>query len=208
MNIRNAPARAIKVDRLLSDTAANGGLAPVDLDAPSGATRTSPEPIRSPGLLMLLRRLAQLGVRLRRARAGGGLLALSYDEPWALDVAKRSNDVAERIVDRRLLNEARGRRASGRKSRHSRHLRARNVWEGRPGRIVVAPPIPRTPPADSPRSQYRVGRRLENLRDFLLPENWDAEKARLTALGAPAPLYRDQRGPARSPARSSAPKIC
>ncbi len=41
----------------------------------------------------------------------------------------------------------------------------------------------------------RVDQRLENLRDFVLPPNWDAEKARLTALGVTGPLYRGQRGP-------------
>lgn len=37
--------------------------------------------------------------------------------------------------------------------------------------------------------------RLENLRDFMLPENWEEEKRRLTLLGKKAPRYRQQRGP-------------
>jgi len=43
----------------------------------------------------------------------------------------------------------------------------------------------------------RVSERLEptRLRRFLLPENWEEEKARLCALGASPPLYRGQRGP-------------
>jgi uroporphyrinogen decarboxylase len=41
----------------------------------------------------------------------------------------------------------------------------------------------------------RVEARLENLRDFLLPENWDEEKERLQNRLAPPPRYRHQRGP-------------
>ena len=41
----------------------------------------------------------------------------------------------------------------------------------------------------------RVEKRLENLREFMLPENWESEKARLKAKGVKAPLYRWQRGP-------------
>ncbi|MBN2713219.1 MAG: hypothetical protein JXR97_12435, partial [Planctomycetes bacterium] len=41
----------------------------------------------------------------------------------------------------------------------------------------------------------RVEKRIENLRDFVLPENWEEEKARLTAMGVKPPLYRGQRGP-------------
>jgi len=41
----------------------------------------------------------------------------------------------------------------------------------------------------------RVERRLENLRDFILPPTWAAEKDRLMKLGIKPPLYRWQRGP-------------
>jgi uroporphyrinogen decarboxylase len=41
----------------------------------------------------------------------------------------------------------------------------------------------------------RVEARLEAIREFLLPPEWDAEKRRLVELGVPPPLYRGQRGP-------------
>jgi uroporphyrinogen decarboxylase len=41
----------------------------------------------------------------------------------------------------------------------------------------------------------RVEKRLERLRDFLLPDGWDKEKARLNGLGEVSPVYRHQRGP-------------
>ena len=41
----------------------------------------------------------------------------------------------------------------------------------------------------------RVERRLEDLTGFILPDNWQEEKDRLTSLGENVPLYRGQRGP-------------
>jgi uroporphyrinogen decarboxylase len=41
----------------------------------------------------------------------------------------------------------------------------------------------------------RVEKRLENLREFVLPEDWDSEKERLTKLGVAPPLFRSLRGP-------------
>ncbi len=41
----------------------------------------------------------------------------------------------------------------------------------------------------------RVDRRLENLRDFMLPPSWDERRDELLARGVSPPLYRHQRGP-------------
>jgi uroporphyrinogen decarboxylase len=41
----------------------------------------------------------------------------------------------------------------------------------------------------------RVESRLHNLREYVLPDNWEAEKDRLMKLGIKPPLYRGQRGP-------------
>ncbi len=41
----------------------------------------------------------------------------------------------------------------------------------------------------------RVEARCDHLRNFILPENWQAEKDRLMTLGVKPPLYRHQRGP-------------
>ena len=186
-----------KVDRLLSDTAANGGLAPVDLDAfwrDQDIARADPFSPDCPQCCFG----ASLNWECVYAELGleEDYWRYHHDEPWALDVAKRYNDVAERIVDRRLLNEKPRDPARVWPEVKALHdiFEARNVWEGGPAGSWWLHQSANTP-GELAALLDRVERRLENLRDFLLPENWDAEKARLTALGAPAPLYRGQRGP-------------
>ena len=51
--------------------------------------------------------------------------------------------------------------------------------------------------ADTPDELRALLDRVDSrdVRSFILPDNWDAEKARLTALGVKPPLYRHQRGP-------------
>lgn len=184
-----------KVDRLLADTAANGGLAPVDLDAfwrDQDIARADPFSPDCPqccfgASLNWECVYAELGLKEDYWR-------YQHDEPWALDVAKRYNDVAEKIVGRRLLNEKPRDPARVWPEVKALHdiFEARNVWEGGPAGSWWLHQSANTP-GELAALLDRVERRLENLRDFLLPENWDAEKARLTALGAPAPLYRGQR---------------
>ncbi len=71
---------------------------------------------------------------------------------------------------------------------------AENVWEGgKSGSWWLKQSA--TTPEELSALLTRVEERLPNLRDFILPENWDAEKARLIALGRPVPRYRGQRGP-------------
>ncbi len=50
---------------------------------------------------------------------------------------------------------------------------------------------------DSPQELERLLDRVEarDVREFILPDNWDSEKERLTGIGVPPPLYRHQRGP-------------
>ena len=118
---------------------------------------------------------------------------LYHDNAWECALSKRYNDISEQIVGRRLLCETP--RDPDRIWPETKRLHdifeAENVWHSESYWIMQS--------AHSPQELSalldRVEKRLENLRDFILPENWDEEKARLTALGEKVPLYR---GAARS----------
>lgn len=185
------------VDRLLQDTRKAGGLAPVDLDRfwkDNEAACADP-----------------FGADIPQCAFGAACtwecvfdelgLPVDYrryqtDTAWALDVARRYNDRAERIVGRRLLNETP--RDPLRQWPPVKELydvfEAKNEWEGGAAGSWWLKQSANTPD-ELARLLDRVERRLERLRDFLLPPNWEAEKARLRAMGVPPPLYRGQRGP-------------
>lgn len=185
------------VDRLLKDTEANNGLAPVDLasfwqdQAIAGANPFGRDiPQCSFGASLNWECVfAELGLEEDYRR-------FQNDEAWALDVSKRYNDLSEKIVGRRLLNEKP--KDPSRAWPETKQLydifEAHNVWEGGPSGSWWLHASANTP--EELRALLdRVDVRLENLRAFVLPENWDVEKARLTALGASVPMYRGQRGP-------------
>jgi uroporphyrinogen decarboxylase len=192
----NAETRR-KVDRLLEDTRKAGGLAPVDLerfwrDNETAAARPFGRDIPQCAFGASLTRecvFAELGLPedYRRQEA---------DEAWALELNRRYNDRAERIVGRRLLGETPGDPSRRRPAVKGLHdiFEARNEWEGGPAGSWWLKQSARAP-AELARLLDRVEKRLERLRDFLLPEHWEEEKRRLDALGVPPLLYRHQRGP-------------
>jgi uroporphyrinogen decarboxylase len=191
------PAVRRNVDTLVAETHAANGLAPVDLEA---FWRDNAKAQANP-----------FGRDIPQCAFGANLTwecvydelgidedywRFHDDEPWALEVSKRYNDIAERIVGRRLLNEKPRdpSRAWPRVKELFDIFEARNVWEGGPKGSWWLHESAHS--IEELRALLdRVEKRLENLREFLLPENWDAEKARLTALGGKVPLYRGQRGP-------------
>lgn len=193
-----APAHRTLVDRLLADTAANGGLAPVDLEAfwrdqaiaaqdPFGAQIPQ---IPYGAVCNWECAFDELGEEQDWQR-------FLYDDPdWAMDLSRRYNDLAERIVGRRLLPESRPVRTRARPAVKELHdmFEAQNVWEGgKSGSWWLRSSA--STPAELSALLDRVEGRIEHLRDFLLPENWDEEKRRLLDAGHRLPLYRGQRGP-------------
>ena len=116
-----------------------------------------------------------------------------HDEPWRLGLNKAYNDKSEKIVGRRLLDEKPSDPSLKWPDRKTLAdvFEAKNEWHGWSWWLQKS--------AHSPDELSalldRVEKRLEQLRDFLLPENWDTEKARLLARGTKPPLYRSQRGP-------------
>jgi uroporphyrinogen decarboxylase len=118
---------------------------------------------------------------------------MTHDDEYRIALARRYNDKAEKIVGRRLLDE------------HTSHsdlrwpeikglhdiFEAENRWHGESYWLTQSA----STPADLAALLDRVEQRLENLRVFILPQDWDQAKARITGLGGKVPRYRGQRGP-------------
>jgi uroporphyrinogen decarboxylase len=187
-----------KTDSLLRDTKANGGLAPLDIKKFwEDQKKASADPFGAdiPQCLFGASLTAEcvfdeLGVERDDWRFFYG------DDGWGQELSKRYNDLAERIVGLRLLNEK-----PADKSLEWPKIKglndifeAENVWEGGAAGSWWLKQSANSPEELSALLD-RVERRLDNLRDFLLPENWESEKKRLTGLGLKVPLYRGQRGP-------------
>jgi len=179
---------------LVAETKANDGLAPVDLDRfyedqqKAGADPFGKDlPQCALGIWMSGECVYdELGVEEDFWR-------YAHDEEWRLSLNKAYNDKSEKILNKRLLGETPGdptRRYPGHKGLHDL-FEAKNIWSDQSWWLQ-----------QSAHSEVelsalldRVETRLENLREFMLPEDWDEEKERLMALGVNPPLYRGQRGP-------------
>lgn len=178
----------------MAQTQANGGLAPVELDRywadhdKAGADLWAADmPQCGNGVVLNWECVFdELGVAEDHWRYW-------HDPAWRLELNRAYNDKAETIVGRRLLNEQP--EEPDRKWPEVKTLadvfEAKNVWQGNSWWLHQS-----AHGEDELRSLLdRVEKRLENLREFLLPPNWGAEKQRLQKLGVKPPLYRNQRGP-------------
>ena len=184
-----------KVDSLLAQTRAAGGLAPVDVErfwADQEAAKADPfgKGIPQVPLGAICNwecAFDELGLEQDWQR-------YENDPDWAVGLNIRYNDVSEKIVGRRLLSETKADpnlRWPAVKALHD-VFEGRYVWEGGKAGSWWLMQAANTP--DELRALLdRVDGR--DIRSFILPENWEAEKARLRALGAKCPLYRHQRGP-------------
>jgi len=184
-----APARG-----LLDEARLHGGLAPVDLErfwADDAAAQADPFGANIPQVPLGIRMSwecipTELGVEVDTWR-------YLHDEPYALALNKAYNDQAERIVGRRLLNETPADPAARPPAHKALHdvFEARNEWHAGSWWLRQS-----AHDADGLEALLdRVERRLEDLRSFLLPEDWDDQKRRCLAAGGRLPLYRGQRGP-------------
>ncbi len=183
-----------KAQSLLKETRANDGLAPVDLDrfwADQEIAGKDPFGRHIPQVAngVVLNGecvFDELGVREDYWR-------YEHDEAWRLELNKAYNDKAQKIVGRRLHPETRSDPESLWPATRilADIFEAKNVWHDRSWWLMES-----AHNEDELRALLdRVERRLENLREFILPPNWASEKARLTAKGLKVPLYRWQRGP-------------
>lgn len=197
MSVQLQPHHLRLADKLVEKTRLAGGLAPLDLDrfwADEEKARQDPFAADCPQV--------PLGIRMSSECFFAELdepeewYRLLHDEPYRLTLAKRYNDKAEMIVGRRLIPELPG------PPPERQWPAVKGLWEIFEGRNAWE---------EGSKSYWlhsaadtedelaalldRVETRLANLRAFLLPPNWEAEKKRLTALNVPLPLYRGQRGP-------------
>lgn len=183
------------VEELLADTRANGGLAPLDLErfwANQEIARNDPFgdiPQLPLGIMMSGECVYdELGIPEDYWR-------YQHDEAWRVELNRAYNDKAEQIVGRRLLNE----QSSDPAMKWPPIKTLADLFEGKqvwfPGTWGWWLQESAHNEEELAALLDRVDARLENLRAFLLPENWDEEKARLLALGAKPPRYRSQRGP-------------
>ncbi len=118
---------------------------------------------------------------------------LSHDDAFSAALARRYNDQAERIVGRRLLREENAPRRLPAPPIKGLHdiFESENRWEGQSYWLKQSA----ANAGELSALLDRVERRLENLRDFLLPGGWETVKrAHLDAGGKIMP-YRSQRGP-------------
>ena len=184
-----------KVDSLLAETAAAGGLAPVDVErfwADQEAAKADPfgQGIPQPPLGAICNwecAFDELGIEQDWQR-------YENDPDWAVGLNIRYNDVSEKVVGRRLLRQTKPDpllRWPAVKGLHD-VFEGKNIWEGGKSGSWWLKQAANTP--DELRALLdRVDER--DIRSLILPENWEQEKARLRALGVKGPLYRHQRGP-------------
>ncbi|MBI5722855.1 MAG: hypothetical protein HZA50_02770 [Planctomycetes bacterium] len=182
----------LKVQSLMKETRANGGLAPVDPDkfwADQEIARKDPFGRNIPQVAFGASTTSEcvfdeLGVEEDAWR-------YNTDEPWRLSLNKAYNDKAGKIVGRRLLNEKPDDPTSQYPEVKGLHdvFEAKNVWHQGSWWLQQSANT-----EDELKALLdRVERR--DIRSFILPENWAKEKARLMARGIKPRMYRGQRGP-------------
>jgi uroporphyrinogen decarboxylase len=116
-----------------------------------------------------------------------------HDTDFRLSLNKAYNEKALAIVGKKLLRET----APDPDKQYppvkglADIFEAQNVWHDQSWWLQQSADTP----AELAALLDRVDRRLENLRDFLLPPGWDEAKARLMPQGIRPNPYRFQRGP-------------
>jgi uroporphyrinogen decarboxylase len=195
VNVPYRPEHEKLARDLVAETKANDGLAPVDIERfwadqeIAGADPFGDTIPQCPLGMMMSGECVydELGLEEDFWRYG-------HDPEWRLELHRAYNDKSERIVGRRLLNEtppdpnAKG--FPGAKGLHD-IFEAKNVWHAGSWWLQQA--------ADNEDELAalldRVEERLDDLRGFLLPPEWDEQKDELLAAGVSPPRYRGQRGP-------------
>jgi uroporphyrinogen decarboxylase len=115
------------------------------------------------------------------------------DIAYRVGLNKQYNDIAEKIVGRRLLSEV----MPDPKMQYPKVKTLADIFEAQQEWHIWSYWLKQS--ADTPDELEalldRVEKRLENLREFVLPPQWESEKSRLMQAGIKPPLYRGQRGP-------------
>ncbi len=183
-----------RAQELVNRSQAHGGLAPVDLDrfwTDEESATADPWAETCPQV--------PLGIRMGTECAFDEFSVaeewhkLRHDEEYLLPLSRRYNDAAEKIVGRRVLREKPSNPDQAWPEIKALHdiFEAENRWEDMSYWLMSSAGTPDQLAA----LLDRVERRLEDLRSFMLPPDWEKTKERITASGGKVPLYRSQRGP-------------
>jgi len=184
-----------KIDWLLAETRRNNGLAPVDTERFwVDQEQASKDPFGSDipqvpighGLMSSELVFDELGIEEDFWR-------YSHDDAWQVELNRAYNDKAELIIGRRVLSEEPLDITWELPNIKMLHdiFEAENVWSHSSWWLKQSAHTEDELTA----LLDRVDARLDDLRSFILPENWEADKARRQAMGAPPLRYRYQRGP-------------
>lgn len=197
MSIQTKAEHHRKAAELVEEARANDGLAPVDLDRfykdqeEAAADPFGEDIPQCPMGIWMNGRCVfdELGVEVDHLR-------YQKDPEWRVELNRAYNDKAERIVGRRLLNEDLP-EPDAEENRYppvkglADIFEGEHVWQG--GSLWLEQVCDN--PDDLSALLDRVEERLEDLRSFMLPENWSEERDRLMEMGIKPNLYRHQRGP-------------
>ncbi len=181
-------------EKVVAKARAKGGMAPLDIEkfwADQEKARKDPWAADCPQVPLGIGMgsecvFAELGVKEDWYR-------LCHDDDYRVDLERRYNDKAQKIVGRRLLGEWKENPAH--KWPHVKALH--EIFEGEEVWHDMSYWLQQSAHNEDELKALldRVEKRLENLREFMLPANWGGEKARITKAGGKVPLYRGQRGP-------------
>jgi uroporphyrinogen decarboxylase len=194
MSVHVKPHHLALAETLVAETRAHHGLAPVDLErfwADQTKARTNSWAADCPqlplGVMMSTECLFdELGI-------AENWHEVQHNAEYRVGLSRRYNDLAQRLVGRRLLSEQVGDPRLAWPAVKELHdiFEARQEWHS--WSYWLQPSA--STPTELAALLDRVEARLAHLREFMLPANWAEEKARLSAAGAKPPLYRGQRGP-------------
>ena len=187
------------VDELLADTAANDGLAPVDLEqfwADQDITVTDPFGPHIPQVP--LGAICNWECVFDELGQEVDMWRLVYEDPaWALDLKARYNVLAQRIVGRPLLDQIPRDQATSAQIKKLHDLfEAQRVWQGGPAGSWWLKQSAHDA-TELAALLDRVEARLENLPDFLFSATWPDDKTRLAS-----PRFPSSIGSVTSPSHS------
>lgn len=184
-----------KVDSLLAETRAAGGLAPVDLEQfwidQEASLR---DPFGSDIPQLPLGAICTWECVFDELGIEEDYYRFETDDAYRVEVSRRYNDLAERIVGKRLLDERPRDPDLQYPPCGALHtvFEARNEWHGGPSGSWWLHQCCETPD-DLRRLLDRIDGK--DLRLTVLPAGWEQARARLLPRGIRPPLYRHQRGP-------------
>lgn len=179
---------------LVAETKSAGGLAPLDLDRFWADQDVARKDSFSPSLPQVaMGNLFSSECVFDELGIPADWYRYYHDPVWMAGLNKQYNDIAEKIVGRRVLNESLPNpdQTYPKPLALSDLFEAKNVFQHESFWLMQAAETPDELSA----LLDRVEQRLANLRSFLLPPGWDEAKARLLPLGIRPPRYQHQRGP-------------